>query len=75
MDRGEGIDVLVCQNFEKMETNVQSRAGHDGRGGDSEARGKSEPAAEGQMGHMFRLGIVGCLAFGPGLYQCDDTRK
>jgi hypothetical protein len=24
---------------------------------------------------MFRLGIVGCLAFGPGLYRCDDTRK
>jgi hypothetical protein len=29
------------------------------------------------MGHegMFRFGIVVCLAFGPGLYQCDDTSK
>jgi hypothetical protein len=60
-----------------METNVKSRAGLDGRGSDTQARGKGELAAEDRMGHegMFRFGIVVCLAFGPGLYQCDDTSK
>ena len=73
----DGSDVLDCQDFEKMETNVQSRAGLDGRGSDTRARGKDEPAAEDWMGHegMFRLRIVGCSAFGPRLYLRGDTSK
>ena len=44
----DGSDVFDRQDFEKTETNVQSRARLDGRGSDT---GKGKPAAEDWMGH------------------------
>ena len=44
----DGSDVFNHQDFEKMETNVQSRAGLDGRGSDI---GKGKPVAEDWMRH------------------------
>ena len=77
LDGRERGDDLDCQDFEKMEDNVQSRAGREDRDAYTEDGREGKPTTKNRLGFggAIKIRVIRCLVFGVGLHRCESTSK
>jgi hypothetical protein len=77
LDGRERGDDLDCQDFEKMEDNVQSRVRREDKDAYTEDGREGKPTTKNRLGSggAIKIRVIGCLVFGVGLHQCESTSK